>query len=64
MLDESGGHLPHGWVAGDDEMGRSSGLRAGLRGRGERYLVCVPSNTLVRDLDVPPPNTRAGAVIP
>ena len=55
MLDESGGHLPHGWVAGDDEMGRSSDFRRELQGHGERYLVCVPSNTLVRDLDVPPP---------
>jgi SRSO17 transposase len=55
MLDESGRHLPHGWVAGDDEMGRSSRFRGELRVRGERYLVCVPSNTLVRDLDVPPP---------
>ena len=26
MLDESGSLLPHGWIAGDDEMGRS--LRA------------------------------------
>ena len=55
MLDESGKHLPHGWVAGDDEMGRSSDFRRKLQGRGERYLLCVPSNTLVRDLDVPPP---------
>ncbi len=55
MLDESGGALPHSWVAGDDEMGRPSGFRGKLRGRGERYLLGVPSNTLVRDLDVPPP---------
>jgi len=55
MLDEGGGRLPHGWVAGDDEMGRPSGFRRGLQGRGERYLLAVPSNTLVRDLDVPPP---------
>lgn len=55
MLDESGPSLPHSWVAGDDEMGRPSGFRRELRGRGERYLLAVPSNTLVRDLDVPPP---------
>jgi len=55
MLDEGGKLLPHGWIAGDDEMGRSSDFRRKLQGRGERYLVCVPSNTLVRDLDVPPP---------
>ncbi len=55
MLDACGGGLPHGWVAGDDEMGRPSGFRRGLRARTERYLLGVPSNTLVRDLDVPPP---------
>jgi SRSO17 transposase len=55
MLDECGKQLPHGWVAGDDEMGRPSGFRRGLQARTERYLLAVPSNTLVRDLDVPPP---------
>jgi SRSO17 transposase len=55
MLDESAAALPHSWVAGDDEMGRPSGFRGKLRDRGERYLLGVPSNTLVRDLDVPPP---------
>jgi SRSO17 transposase len=55
MLDESGKHLPHGWVAGDDEMGRSSKFRRDLQAKSERYLLCVPSNTLVRDLDTPPP---------
>lgn len=55
MLDESAAALPHSWVTGDDEMGRPSGFRGQLRGRGERYLLGVPSNTLVRDLDVPPP---------
>ena len=55
MLDESAPSLPHSWVAGDDEMGRPSGFRGKLRDRGERYLLAVPSNTLVRDLDVEPP---------
>ncbi len=55
MLDECGKHLPHGWVAGDDEMGRPSGFRRELQGHGERYLLAVPSNTRVRDLDVAPP---------
>ena len=55
MLDECGERLPHGWVAGDDEMGRSSKFRRELQGRGEPYLLAAPSNTLVRDLDVPPP---------
>jgi SRSO17 transposase len=53
--------LPHGWVAGDDEFGRCSELRAELRGRGERYVLDVPSNTLVRDLEARrPPRKRAG----
>jgi SRSO17 transposase len=43
--------LPHAWVAGDDEMGRSSKFRADLRGLRERYLLAVPCNTTVRDLD-------------
>ena len=55
MLDECGQSLPHSWVAGDDEMGRPSGFRGNLRDRGERYLLGVPSNLLVRDLDVPLP---------
>jgi SRSO17 transposase len=55
MLDECGNQLPHGWIAGDDEMGRSSKFRRELQARTERYLLAVPSNTLIRDLDVPPP---------
>jgi SRSO17 transposase len=55
MLEESGDQLPHGWIAGDDEMGRSSKFRRELQARAERYLLAVPSNTLIRDLDVPPP---------
>jgi SRSO17 transposase len=50
MLDERGPLLPHGWVAGDDEMGRCSWFRTQLRSRGECYLLAVPSNTAVRDL--------------
>lgn len=55
MLAQRGTRLPHAWIAGDDEMGRSSAFRRDLRGLGERYLLNVPSNTLVRDLDAPPP---------
>ncbi len=50
MLDEQGSLLPHRWVAGDDEMGRSTWFRQQLRQRGESYLLAVPGNTLVRDL--------------
>ena len=55
MLREHGAALPHEWVTGDDEMGRNSGFRAALRGINERYLLAVPSNTLVRDLCAAPP---------
>jgi SRSO17 transposase len=50
--------VPHGWVAGDDELGRPSDLRAALRGRGERYVLDVPSNTRVRDLEARRPPRR------
>lgn len=59
MLDGGGAALPHRWVAGDDEMGRPYEFRMALRRRGERYLLAVPSNTRVRDMEVPPPG-RAG----
>jgi SRSO17 transposase len=55
MLDERGPLLPHAWVSGDDELGRSSGFRQELRSRRERYLLAVPSNTAVRDLTAPDP---------
>ena len=55
MLAEHGNVLPHAWIAGDDEMGRSSAFRRELRGLGERYLLAVPSNTLVRDWNAEPP---------
>jgi SRSO17 transposase len=55
MLDTQGALLPHSWISGDDEMGRCSRFREQLRARDERYLLAVPSNTLVRDLNAPPP---------
>jgi SRSO17 transposase len=55
MLDEHRAALPHAWVAGDDEMGRSTGFRRALSERQECYLLAVPSNTLIRDLEALPP---------
>jgi SRSO17 transposase len=55
MLAHHGTALPHGWMAGDDEMGRPSWCRRRLAALGERYLLAVPSNTLMRDLETPPP---------
>jgi SRSO17 transposase len=51
MLRETGPLLPHAWVTGDDERGRSSRFRAELRRLGEHYLLAVPSNTTIRDLE-------------
>jgi SRSO17 transposase len=51
MLAEMGQLLPHAWIAGDDEMGRSTWFRRKLRAAGESYLLAVPSNTNIRDLE-------------
>ena len=55
MLATNGRHLPHQWIAGDDEMGRSSRFRRDLRALEEQYLLDVPSDTNIRDLEVEPP---------
>jgi SRSO17 transposase len=58
MLDEGGEQVPHGWVTGDDELGRDTGFRRQLRQRGERYVLGVPCTTTVRDLEAPLPAYR------
>jgi SRSO17 transposase len=55
MLDQHAAALPHAWVAGDDEMGKVPEFRGELDAREERYLLAVPSNTLIRDLEAEPP---------
>jgi SRSO17 transposase len=50
LLDRARATLAGDWVAGDDEFGRCTELRAGLRQRRCRYVLDVPCNTLVRDL--------------
>jgi SRSO17 transposase len=57
MLDAHGDMLPHAWVAGDDEMGRSTRFRRDLESRHEQYLLAVPSNTTIRDLEAKPPES-------
>jgi hypothetical protein len=56
MLDQRGVVLPHGWVSGDDEMGRPAWFRRALNERKERYSLAVPSNTSIRDLEAEPPS--------
>ena len=61
LLDRSLPGLPHGWIVGDDELGRAAEFRAALRHRSERYLLDVPCNTTVRDLEQRrPPRKEAG----
>jgi len=53
MLDLWHAQVPHGWVTGDDELGRHTRFRQALRERGERYVLGVPCNTIIRDLEAP-----------
>lgn len=55
LLDLHGAQLPHSWITGDDELGRPAGFRRELRDRNERYLLAVPCNTTIRDLEIPAP---------
>jgi SRSO17 transposase len=48
MLRQVGTRLPHKWVVADAEYGRSKIFRDRMAKRGERYMLEVPSNTLVR----------------
>jgi SRSO17 transposase len=60
MLDEVGSLLPHAWVTGDDEMGLPAWFRRELRDRSERYLLAVPGNVSIRDLEQEPPPFHPG----
>ena len=61
LLDRSLPGLPHGWITGDDEFGRPAEFRAALRRRKERYVLDVPCDTTVRDLERRrPPRKKAG----
>lgn len=64
MLTEQGELLPHAWVAGDDEMGQSACFRRDLHARGEQYLLAIPSDMLVRDLDAEPPEYQGRGAVP
>ena len=59
LIERSRPGLPHGWVAGDDEFGRPAQFRSWLRRRGERYILDVPGDTVVRDLECSRPERRA-----
>jgi SRSO17 transposase len=58
LLERCRKDLPHAWVSGDDEMGRPARFRGWLRRHGERYVLDVPCNTNVRDLECRRPRRR------
>jgi SRSO17 transposase len=62
LLDRSLPGLPHGWIVGDDEFGRPAESRAKLRQRHERYILDVPCNTTVRDLERRRPRRKRAGV--
>lgn len=62
LLDRSLPGLPHGWVTGDDEFGRPAEFRATLRLRKERYVLDVPCNTTIRDLQRRRPSRKRAGV--
>ena len=62
MLDHQGGFLPHAWVTGDDELGKSSWFRRQLRKRNEKYVLAVPCDTNIRDKDLAPEYRGRGAI--
>ena len=61
MLAESGHLLPHAWITGDDEMGRPYRFRRDLDDLDEQYLLAVPDNTSIRDLEAEPPPYKGTA---
>lgn len=58
LLQRDGSRFPHAWVVADDEFGRPAWFRHRLGDRGERYLLEVPGNTRIRDLETPAPKRR------
>ncbi len=53
MLRHVGPRLPHRWIVGDAEFGRSTAFRDRLAKRGERYVLEVPSTMVVRKVARP-----------
>lgn len=49
MVRERGRLLPHSWVLGDDEFGRSADFRVELHRDKERYILDVPERTRICD---------------
>lgn len=60
LLKRSLPSVPHGFIVADAEFGRASEFRAALRGENERYVLDVPGDITVRDLEDPPPPKQPG----
>jgi SRSO17 transposase len=58
LLERCRKDLPHAWVTGDDELGRPAAFRSWLRRHDERYILDVPCNTSIRDLECRRPRRR------
>jgi SRSO17 transposase len=58
LLKKVGPRLPHSFVVGDEEFGRPTWFRKELSRLGKRYVLEVPSNTVIRDLEAIPPKPR------
>src|SRR5438128_545815 len=58
LLERTGSDVPFGWVAGDDEFGRCAAFRNELRRRRLHYVLDVPCNTQIRDLNETPAEGR------
>jgi SRSO17 transposase len=58
LLERCRRDLPHAWVTGDDELGRPAEFRGWLRRHDERYILDVPCNTSIRDLECRRPRRR------
>jgi SRSO17 transposase len=58
MVERRGPQLPHRWIVGDDEFGKVTQLRRRLCQNHERYVLDVPSRTLIRDLEARRPPRR------
>ena len=48
MLDARCSQVPHGWITGDDELGRHTWFRQALRERDERYVLSAPPAFVTR----------------
>ena len=61
MLDAHGANIPHRWITADDDFGRCAEFRSQLRQRNELYVLDVPCDTLIRDLECGAPQGKRGA---